>query len=132
MTRVLVVHHDVDVADDEADVLRRAGYEVAQCSGPIFAPCPIHAGVPCPVVEGADVVVYDVWATGETDGGRSLVAGLTALHPGLPVVLTSAGLEPDWIAGSAPANVVLLNGAPRGAALVQAVEQALAAAAPAL
>ena len=27
MTRVLVVHHDVDVADIEVDDLRRAGYD---------------------------------------------------------------------------------------------------------
>ena len=27
MTRVLVVHHDVDLADQEVDTLRRLGYE---------------------------------------------------------------------------------------------------------
>jgi len=126
MTRVLVVHHDADVADDEADALRRAGYEVVQCSGPIFAPCPIHAGLPCPAIDDADVVVYDVWATGEADGGRSLIAGIEGLHPGTPVVLTSAGMEPNWVGPTATPNVVVLSGAPRGAALVHAVEQALA------
>ena len=35
MTRVLLVYHDVDVADIEADELRRAGYEVDRCAGPI-------------------------------------------------------------------------------------------------
>lgn len=129
MTRVLVVHHDTDVADNETDYLRRAGYEVTQCSGPAFGPCPIHAGLPCPIVEGADVLVYDVWATGESDGGRSLVEGLAELHPGVPVVLTSAGMEPDWVAPAGTPGVVVLDGAPQGAQLVKAVEQALAMAA---
>jgi DNA-binding NtrC family response regulator len=126
MTRVLVVHHDGDVADNEADYLRRAGYAVTQCSGPSFGPCPIHAGLACPIVEGADVLVYDVWAAGESDGGRSLVRGLAALHPGVPVVLTSAGMEPDWVAPAGTPGVVVLDGAAQGAQLVKAVEQALA------
>jgi DNA-binding response OmpR family regulator len=125
MTRVLVVHHDADVADNEADYLRRAGYDVVQCSGPTYGPCPIHAGVPCAAVAGADVLVYDVWATGESDGGRSLVRGLGELHPGVPIVLTSAGMEPDWL--EAPGTpVVVLDGAPQGSQLVSAVERALA------
>ena len=46
MTRVLVVHHDIDLADQEADALRRAGYDVTECMGPIGAACPILAGIP--------------------------------------------------------------------------------------
>jgi hypothetical protein len=40
MTRVLVVHHDLDLADQEAESLRRFGYEVIECAGPTRNPCP--------------------------------------------------------------------------------------------
>lgn len=41
--------------------LREAGFEVRGCSGPSARPghtCPMLAGQPCPLVEGADVVVH--------------------------------------------------------------------------
>jgi hypothetical protein len=34
MTRVLVVHHDLDLADQDAESLRRFGYNVIECGGP--------------------------------------------------------------------------------------------------
>jgi len=37
MTRLLVVHHDVDLSDQEVDALRRRGYDARQCMGPIGA-----------------------------------------------------------------------------------------------
>ena len=67
MTRVLVVNHDIDLADLEVDSLRRRGYEVNECLGPIGASCPILSGHPCQLAEWADVMVYDAWATGEPD-----------------------------------------------------------------
>ena len=59
MTRVLVVHHDIDIGDLETDELRRAGYEVEQCMGPTAAthPCPVINGRPCPAAARADVLV---------------------------------------------------------------------------
>jgi hypothetical protein len=33
MTRVLVVYHDLDLADQEAETLRRFGYDVIECGG---------------------------------------------------------------------------------------------------
>lgn len=40
---VLVVNHDIEV-----DVLRRAGFEVSQCAGPIGgSECPVLHGMPC-------------------------------------------------------------------------------------
>ena len=39
MTRVLVVHHDVDLSDQEVDALRRRGYDTRQCMGPIGISC---------------------------------------------------------------------------------------------
>ena len=41
MTRVLVVHHDADMADQESDWLRAAGYVVDQCAGPQYGACPV-------------------------------------------------------------------------------------------
>ena len=73
MTRVLVVNHDIDLAGLEVDSLRRRGYEVVECQGPIGASCPILSDRPCELVEWADVMVYDAWATGEPDGARTLI-----------------------------------------------------------
>src|SRR5512141_508951 len=81
MTRVLVVHHDLDLAGQEVDSLRRFGYEVTECSGPTRNVCPILAGRPCDLAERADVLVYDVWASGDSDGAQTLIDNIRALHP---------------------------------------------------
>ncbi len=92
MTRVLVVHHDVDVADILADQLRRAGYDVDQCAGPSDgAACPVLNGQPCWQVDAADVLVYDM--SEPDDARRDLSDDVRALHPDKPIVGTSpAGL----------------------------------------
>ncbi|HET6746179.1 MAG TPA: hypothetical protein VFH90_10085 [Candidatus Limnocylindria bacterium] len=90
MTRVLVVHHDVDRADIEVDRLRRAGFEVQQCAGPHGGnPCPVLRGEHCWQVEWADLLVYDAWISG--DGEPTLIEGLEEVHPDKPVV-TFGGL----------------------------------------
>ncbi|HSM38338.1 MAG TPA: hypothetical protein VK838_03330 [Candidatus Limnocylindrales bacterium] len=128
MTRVLVVHHDVDVADIEVEELRRAGYEVDQCAGPIGGDaCPVMHGKPCWQVDEADVLVYDLWASG--DGHRELIEDLRDLHPDKPVVVTSPGLVLDWIQTDGPHGVMPVLSAPTRAELVAAVEAALKAAA---
>ena len=128
MTRVLVVHHDVDMGDNETDALRRAGYDVEQCTGPSAAPCPIYRGRPCPAVEHADVLMYDVWSTGDSDGGRRLVSDLRTMYPGIPVVLTANGMELDWVEEEGPRGVTAVVGAAGTRELVSAVEAALASA----
>lgn len=126
MTRVLVVHHDLAIGDQEADSLRRAGYEVEQCQGPVGgAPCPVIAGRTCPAADRADVLVYDVWATGESDGGQKLIEGLRELYPDIPVVLTAPGMELAWVETSGPHRVVPLVGPPTAARLEAAIERAL-------
>lgn len=124
--RALVVHHDIDLADQEADSLRRLGYVVEQCSGPGTYACPILRGDPCPAVARADVLVYDVWATTESDGGRRLIEGLRELHPDVPVVLTAPGIELDWVATSGPHRVVPLVGLPTAERLAAAIDEAMA------
>ena len=124
MTRVLVVHHGVDVADIEVDDLRRAGDEVDQCAGPTGGDaCPVLQGRPCWQVEAANVLVYDVWASG--DGRRALIEELRDLHPDKPVVLTSGGLMLDWVESRGPHGVTPALGPPDQAVLAAAVEAAL-------
>ena len=126
MTRVLVVNHDIDLADEEVDALRRRGYDVKECGGPIGAHCPILVGRPCGLAEDADVLVYDAWSTGEPDGARKLIEGLRDIHPNTPVVLTAAGIEPDWIEIVGAHRVTPLVGRPTGARLAEAIDEALA------
>ena len=125
MTRVLVVNHDIDLADLEVDSLRRRGYEVNECLGPIGASCPILSGHPCQLAEWADVMVYDAWAPGEPDGARALIEGLREHHPGVPIVLSATGIEPDWVDTEGVHSVTPLVGSPMGERLASAVEEAL-------
>ncbi len=126
MTRVLVVHHDVDMADQEVEALRLAGYDVEQCTGPLVHACPVMRGEPCDAAERADVLVYDVWATGESDGGRRLIGNLRELYPDIPVVLTAPGLELDWVEEEGVHAVTPMTGPTDRVHLTAAIEAALA------
>lgn len=125
MTRVLVVHHDIDLADQEVESLRRLGYEVEQCSGPTANPCPVLSGRACALAARADVLVYDAFADGDVDGAVHLVERLHAVHPDVPIVLTVPGMGLDWMADTGPHRVVPLYGQPTGARLHEAIQQAL-------
>jgi DNA-binding NtrC family response regulator len=127
MTRVLVVHHDLDLAGQEADALRRYGYDVVECSGPTRNRCPVLAGQACDLAERADVLVYDVWSSGDMEGSRTLISNIRDVHPDTPVVLTTPGLELDWEEESGPHRVTSLVGQPTGARLHEAIQQALGA-----
>jgi len=126
MTRVLVVHHDLDLAGQEADSLRRFGYDVVECSGPSRNRCPVLAGHPCDLAERADVLVYDVWADGDADGSKRLIENIREIHPDTPVVLTSPGLALDWEETAGPHAVTVLMGQPTGARLDEAIQGAIA------
>lgn len=126
MTRVLVVHHDIDMADLETDELRSRGYEVEQCWGPKYTSCPVMRGEKCAAADRADIFVYDVWSTGETDGGRSLISGLREIYPHTPVVLTAPGMELDWVEIEGPHRVIPLVGTPTSPRLIEALERAFA------
>ena len=121
MTRVLVVNHDLDLGDIQGDLLRRAGYEVDQCQGPIGGDaCPVLNGQPCWQVERADVLVYDAWAV---DGSQDLSDDLRELHPDKPLVLTSAGPGLSWVETSGPHGVTPVAWSTSG--VVEAIEDAL-------
>jgi hypothetical protein len=125
MTRALVVHHDIDLADQEVESLRRLGYDVAQCSGPTGNTCPVLNGGTCDLAAQADVLVYDAWASGDADGSGDLISGLRATHPSVPIVLTVPGVGYAWEPANDP-GVVELQGQPTGARLHEAIQRAIA------
>ena len=125
MTRVLVVHHDLDLAGQEVDSLRRFGYEVVECGGPTRNRCPVIAGQPCDLAERADVLVYDAWASGDAEGARVLIENIREIYPDTPVVLTSPGLQLNWEEDTGPHAVTALLGQPTGARLHAAIQAAL-------
>lgn len=127
MTRVLVVHHDIDLSDQEVDSLRRRGYDARQCLGPIGSSCPILAGRECSLALDADVLVYDAFVTGEPDGARALIEGMREIHPAVPIVLVAPGMEPSWMETAGLHGVTPLVGRPTGERLAEAIEAALAA-----
>jgi hypothetical protein len=127
MTRVLVVHHDLELAGQEADSLRRFGYEVIECGGPTWNRCPVLAGRPCDLAQRADVLVYDVWASGDAEGARTLIENIREVHPDTPVVLTSPGLQLSWEEATGPHSVTALVGQPTGARLHAAIQTAMSA-----
>jgi hypothetical protein len=126
VTRVLVVHHDLDLAGQEADSLRRFGYDVIECGGPTRNSCPVLAGRPCDLAERADVLVYDAWASGDAEGARTLIENIRDVHADTPVVLTSPGLALSWEETSGHHAVTVLVGQPTGARLHEAIQAALA------
>jgi hypothetical protein len=125
MTRVLVVHHDLDLAGQETDALRRLGYEAVECAGPMRNRCPVLEGQPCDLAERADVLVYDVWASGDADGARTLIENIRRIHPDTPLVLTSPGIELSWETNAGPSAVTTLTGQPTGARIHVAIQEAL-------
>jgi hypothetical protein len=127
MTNAVIVHHNLDLAGQEADSLRRLGYDVIECGGPSRHHCPVLAGRPCELVERADVLVYDVWASGDAEGARTLIENIRDIHPDTPIVLTSPGLELSWEEDSGPHGVTALLGQPTGARLHEAIQAAIAA-----
>ena len=126
MTRVLVVHHDIDLADQEVDSLRRLGYEPVECAGPSERGCPVLRGEHCPTVHDADVILHDVWSTTESGGGQTLIEGLREMHPEIPVVLTAPGMELDWVETDGVHKVVPLVGVPTAERIDAAIKEALA------
>lgn len=126
MTRALVVHHDIDMADQEVELLRRFGYTVVQCSGPTANTCPVLNGGRCQLADDSDVLVYDAWADGDSDGSTELIRDLRRVHPQVPIVLTFPGIGMEGFDDEPTHGVVPLLGQPTGARLHEAIQQAIA------
>jgi hypothetical protein len=106
MPTILIAHRDSVFTDRLAADLRRDGYCVVTCPGPV--PPANHCircqeGY-CPLTQGADVMVYDPSLTASTpDGGRCNVALASArAHPDVPMLLA-------WTPGTAPDPGTLLS-----------------------
>lgn len=125
MTRVVVVNRDSAVAELEAGMLRAAGYEVEVCAGPTGDPCPVLRTLPCPLVDRADVLVYDAYAAGDASAGRQLIRDVRETYADLPVVLTSVDERIDWVELDGPGRVTPVAGIPTQHLLVAAIESAL-------
>jgi CheY-like chemotaxis protein len=125
MTRVLVVHRDPAIAAQMSESLRGAGYEIEMCGGPEQEPCPVAVDLPCPLVDRADVLVYDAWVAGDEAASHHLVTGLRELYVDLPVVLTSVDPGVQWAEQEGEHRVIPLGSSPTDAELVAAVEQAV-------
>jgi hypothetical protein len=126
MTRVLVVHHDIDIADQEVESLRHLGYEPVECAGPVGSPCPVLRGEDCPDVANADVLVYDAFSTTEPGGGQMMIDHLLRMYPDTPIVVTTSGLEVDISSTADQGKVVPLVGVPTAEKLDAAIREALA------
>jgi hypothetical protein len=124
--RAALVSRDPATASHQAEVLRAAGYDVETCGGPQHEPCPVVGGLPCPMVDRADVLIYDAWVAGSADAGRQLVAELREMYADLPLVLTSVDESLAWVETEGPLRVTPLAGDPSPEALVAAVAAALA------
>ena len=125
MTRVVVVQRDIAVAERMIADLRRAGYETETCGGPGVEPCPVIADMPCPLVDRADVLVYDAWVAGSSEAGHRLVSELREVYADLPVVLTSVDPSLEWVEREGLHRVVPLGPAATSAELTAAIELAL-------
>ncbi len=125
MTRVLVVNRDQAAGDRVSSILVRAGYEVEHCDGPTADPCPVLDGLPCPLADSADVLVYDAWIGGDAASSRRLVADVREMYADLPVVLTSVDPSVSWAETEGAGRVVPLGPSFDEATLVAAVERAL-------
>lgn len=78
--RVLVEQPDSGRAAALVDVLRRAGYSVAVCPGPLPGDrCPLAGEQGCAAAEGADIVVSSLGL--ETAEARAALAALRARLP---------------------------------------------------
>ena len=125
MTRILVVQRDPAVAEQMAASLRDAGDETELCGGPEREACPVITDMPCPLVDRADVLVYDAWVAGDSVDGHELVSALREVYVDLPVVLTSVDPSVGWAEREGPHRVIPLGSRPTDTELIEAIEVAL-------
>lgn len=78
------------------------------------------------MAERSDVLVYDAWASGDTDGSAELIEGLRRVHPRVPIVLTYPGIGMSNMDDEPAHGVVTMLGQPTGANLHEAIQRAIA------
>lgn len=124
--RVLLENPDGDAGLVAAAALRRAGYAVAICPGPVEegrppGRCPLVAHEGCALADGADVIVTSLGL--DYAENQDVVRALRAHYPETPLVVEAppeaAGRYPELLEGC---DVVASPAAPE--ALVAAVRKA--------
>jgi hypothetical protein len=105
--RLLVESPDPGLAISNFDAFRDAGFEVTVCAGPAVdaGECPVVRGEPCPLMAGADIVLFDL----DSDPPRrsqvlaptraEVLAAMRARRPGLPIVAMSAAPTAETVSG---------------------------------
>lgn len=84
--RVIVESRDFPRAEAQAAALLSAGMDPVVCTGPTAdgGGCPLLTDEPCPVVIGADAVVFDLDLERAED--RDVLRSLVVERPGLPII----------------------------------------------
>ena len=106
---LLVVSGDPERRERWAAVLAETGYEVARCAGPATS-CAIVAGRRCPLLDEADLAVYDADAyapglariLGRQHGYRATVLVAQDDANGRPAALRRSGGTSPGCFGSPP------------------------------
>ena len=97
--RLLVESPDGAVAISNFDAFHDAGFEITVCGGPMrdAAECPVVRGEPCPLMAGADVVLFDL----DPDRMRrsQVLAAMRRSRPDLPIVVRSTAPAPETASG---------------------------------
>jgi hypothetical protein len=124
MIKAVVVSSNHRQAAAHAEALLMAGYAVELCGGPQQDSCPVLGNLPCPLVDRADVLIYDAHVVGG-DGGRELITEVRETYPDLPIVLTSADKGLAWVETEGPHRVTPLAGSASPTDLLAAIDSAL-------
>lgn len=109
---------------DRAKALEHAGYEVETCSGPSHADCPILRDQACPLLDHADVLVYDT-ALGTPQEMRLLVDHLRDTYADLPLVVIGTDGVPAPTAPEPNARVWRVPAVGTLAELTAVIEEAV-------
>jgi hypothetical protein len=88
MTRIVIENVSAMDRVHLAEIFGEAGYDVSTCGGPSTlrgGRCPLVTDGGCPMIEGADLVFFDLDL--DREDSREVLHSLRSLHPELPVVV---------------------------------------------
>jgi CheY-like chemotaxis protein len=124
---VLIVEQDDAARDRMSRWLERAGYRVLACPGPSDEGgfCVGEAGGPCPLVDGSDLFVLDLWLHSDAvmEGTSSLDLLMYYISTGKPIVAISHG--PDASHLFVEERLAVLEAPPDPAELVETIRAML-------
>jgi CheY-like chemotaxis protein len=126
---VLIVEHDDEARDRMGRWFERAGYEVLACPGPSLQSLVCLGGTtgPCPLVDGADLVVLSLWLQSDSlmEGTSSLELLMYYISAGKPIIAISFG--PDASHLFMEERLAVLDWPPEHAELLETARAMLAA-----